>query len=193
MQTLKKFTSWLAIAAVLTILTILAHEIAHFVGALLMGAKEIKLHWADVTYKENTLNAFGVAVTWLAGPFLTHVIILCVWLGRASSVAALSLGLGACSRNLVLLPFTVNTLMGRDVSSFSGDEVRAAEALRAHPLPFVLVALALGVGGLILFLTRAYRMEGMSQPIVLFIGTIVGIVLWNYVGPVVLPGGRGYS
>lgn len=193
MQILKKFTYWLTIAAILTVLTILAHEIAHFVGAVMMGAEEIKLHWADVTYKENTLDAFGVAVTALAGPFLTHVIILSVWLSRASNVAALSLGLGACSRNLVLLPFTVNMLMGRDVSSFSGDEVRAAEALGTHPLPFALVAVALGVGGLMLFLTRAYRMEGVTQPIVLFIGTIVGIVLWNYVGPLVLPGGRGYS
>ncbi|MYG09484.1 MAG: hypothetical protein F4170_01355 [Rhodobacteraceae bacterium] len=71
--------------------------------------------------------------------------------------------------------------------------MRAAEALGTHPLPFALVAVALGVGGLMLFLTRAYRMEGVTQPIVLFIGTIVGIVLWNYVGPLVLPGGRGYS
>ncbi len=193
MQTLKKFTNWLAIAAVLTVLTILAHEIAHFVGALVMGAEEIKLHWADITYKENSLDAFGIAVTWLAGPVLTHMIILCVWLSRASSVVALSLGLGACSRNLVLLPFTVNMLMGKNVSSFSGDEVRAAGALGTTPFPLTLIAIALGIGGLILFLVRSYRRVGVPQPILLFIGTIVGIMLWNYIGPLILPGGRGYS
>lgn len=193
MQTLKKFTNWLAIAAVLTVLTILAHEIAHFAGALVMGAEEIKLHWADITYKENSLDAFGIAVTCLAGPVLTHMIILCVWLSRASSVVALSLGLGACSRNLVLLPFTVNMLMGKNVSSFSGDEVRAAGALGTNPFPLTLIAVALGIGGLILFLVRSYRRVGVPQPILLFIGTIVGIMLWNYIGPLILPGGRGYS
>ena len=86
-----------------------------------------------------------------------------------------------------------NRWSGRYVSGFSGDEVRAAEALGLHPLPFALAAVALGVGGLMLFLMRTYRMEGISQPIAFFIGTIVGIVLWNYVGPVVLAGGRGYG
>ena len=193
MTDLKRVPGWLVIAAILTALTILVHEMAHYIGAVAMGAQNVKLHWVDVTYDEGSLTAFGVAVTALAGPLFTHALILWIWLSGAISSAALALGLGACSRNIVLLPFTLKTLINRDVSSFSGDEVRAAEALGITPLPFALIAVMLGVGGLITFLTRAYRSSSVAFPIALFIGTIVGIVLWNYIGPVLLYGGRGYG
>ncbi|MEJ6394400.1 hypothetical protein V8J82_14115 [Gymnodinialimonas sp. 2305UL16-5] len=177
----------------MTALTILAHEIAHYLGAVAMGAQNVALHWADITFDETTLDDRGLAVTWMAGPLLTHAIILLVWLSGTSRPAALSLGLGACSRDILLLPFTVKSLLGRDTSGFSSDEVQVSQALGIGSLPLAALAVILGVGGLIWFLLRAYHKEGVSLVIALVTGTVAGFLLWTYVGPILLPGGRGYD
>ncbi len=171
--------------------TIIAHELAHYGGAFVMGAQDLRLHWADITFAAGSLSQMGEAVTWAAGPLITHAIILWVWLSRATSVVALSLGLGACSRDIVLLPFTIKTILGRDVSGFSGDEVEVANALGFAPLPLAVFAVALGLGGLVVFLARAYRKGGGFAPVALIIGTVLGIAMWSFIGPMVLAGGKG--
>ncbi|MEJ6393156.1 hypothetical protein V8J82_07820 [Gymnodinialimonas sp. 2305UL16-5] len=52
----------------MTALTILAHEIAHYLGAVAIGAQKFALHWADITFDETALDRQNLAVTWLAGP-----------------------------------------------------------------------------------------------------------------------------
>ena len=188
-----KLPLWFLGAALLTALTIIAHELAHYVAAIVMRAENVKLHWADITFTENSLNSTGLAVTWIAGPLLTHGIIVWVWLSKRTDLLALALGLGACSRNLVLLPFTIKFLFGRDVSTFTNDEVTVAEALGISPIGFAVVAVLLGVGGTIVFLKRAYASNGVLFPIALLLGTIAGIILWGTAGPALLPGGKGFE
>ena len=108
-------------------------------------------------------------------------------------MAALALGFGACSRNLVLLPFTIKLLLGHDVSTFTNDEVTVANALNMSPAILAIVAVLLGVWGIVVFLKRAYASKGKIFPITLVLGTIGGIILWGTVGPVILPGGKGFG
>ncbi|MEM1301652.1 MAG: hypothetical protein AAGH17_03635 [Pseudomonadota bacterium] len=182
---------WLVISVLATILTVIAHELAHYGGALAFGAGDLRLHWADITFDEASLSNAGTAVTWLAGPALTHGLILWVLLARSSNIWLLAVGLGACSRNLVLLPFTTKFLLGRDTSTFSNDEVTAAQALQVSPVFFAGIAVVLGVVGTSVFLRRAHRSVPYALPTTLLVGTVLGIVIWSIVGPVVLPGGKG--
>ncbi|MEM6727719.1 MAG: hypothetical protein AAF618_04395 [Pseudomonadota bacterium] len=188
-----KVSFWLAVSALATILTILGHEVAHYVGALASGAENLRLHWADISFDEASLGNIGTAVTWLAGPVFTHGVILWVLLSRTSNIWLLALGLGASSRNLVLIPFTVKLLLGRDVSTFTNDEVTASQALQISPIFFACFAVLLGIYGTTDFLRRAHHSVPYSLPISLFIGTVLGIVLWGLIGPVVLPGGKGIA
>jgi len=182
---------WLAISILLTIVTVIGHEVAHYVGAVLSGAQNVSLHWADVTFDDNSIGNIGTAVTWLAGPAFTHALILWVLLRKSSNIWFLALGLSACSRNLVLIPFAIKWLIGRDTSSFTNDEVTAAAALGVTPIFFALFAALLGIVGMIVILRRAHRRAPIALPLALFVGTILGIVLWGFAGPVVLPGGKG--
>ena len=188
-----KASRWLAISALLTILTIIGHEIAHYIGAAGAGAEHLHLHWADVTFDEASLSNVGTAITWLAGPIFTHGIILWVLLSRTSNIWLLALGLGASSRNLVLIPFATKSLLVRDVSTFTNDEVTAASALEISPIYFALFAAVLGIVGTFAFLKRAHREAPLALPISLFFGTVFGIVIWGFVGPAILPGGKGIS
>jgi len=188
-----KITQWLAISALLTILTIIGHEVAHYIGAVGGGAEHLHLHWADVTFDEASLSDVGTAITWLAGPIFTHGIILWVLLSQTSNIWLLALGLGASSRNLVLIPFAVKLLLARDVSTFTNDEITAAYALEISPIFFAMIAATLGIVGTFVFLRRAHRALPFVLPISLFIGTVLGIVIWGFVGPAILPGGKGIS
>ncbi|MEM8618050.1 MAG: hypothetical protein AAGF20_14095 [Pseudomonadota bacterium] len=182
---------WLAVSAVATIGTIFGHEVAHYLGALAVGASDLRLHWADISFDETSVDDIGTAIIWLAGPLFTHSLILWVLLSRTSSILHLAIGLGAASRNLVLIPFTAKYLLGRDVSTFSNDEVTAAQALKTSPALFAVIAVLLGLAGTFVFLRRAHRLVPYTLPLSLLIGTVLGIVIWAFVGPVILPGGKG--
>lgn len=193
MANLNKLPIWLITAAVLTALSILAHEVTHYIGAVAMGARDVAISWGDYTYDPASLDAMGVAVTAMSAPLLTHIVILWVWRSGATNALALALGLGACSRDIVIFPFALKIALGRDLSTFTNDEMRASEALGISPFPFALVAAVLGIGGVIVFLRRAYRVQGWLFALALFVGTILGLVLWGKVGPMVLAGGRGFN
>ncbi len=179
--------------ALLCILTIIAHELAHFAAAIAMGGQNVALHWADITFAPGSLDATGLAVTWAAGPIITHLIILWVWLRGRADWPALALGLGAATRNMILLPFTLKFLLGHDVSGFTNDEVTVADALAMSPLPLALFATALGWSAFVLFLARAKRSGGWALLATLLVGTILGIASWGAIGPILLPGGKGFG
>ncbi len=193
MSAILRFPLLIAFAAILTALTIVGHEIAHYVAAVATGAENVKLHWADVTFQDGSLGNNGIAITWIAGPIFTHAIILWVLLTGTSQFFALALGLGAASRNLVLIPFTLKLSLGRDVSTFTNDEITVAKAVEIAPISLALVAVLLGLSGLIVFLTRAYRRSKVVWPLSLVLGSIAGILLWGAVGPALLPGGKGFG
>lgn len=88
---------WLAISVAMTVLTIVAHEIAHYTAALAMGAQDVTLHWADITYAPASLDRMGEIIIWSAGPILTHALILWAIVSQSSRPAMLALGLGAAS------------------------------------------------------------------------------------------------
>ena len=184
---------WLLVAVASAAATIVLHEVAHYLGALAMGAENINLHWADVTYAAGSLEPFGEAVTWAAGPLLTHGIILAVWLSQATGAVPLAMGIGACTRDILLLPFAIKTVLGRDISGFSGDEVTVASSLGIDPLPLALLAVLLGLVGMAVFLRRGFKTRGMLFCLILIAGVFLGIVLWGAVGPIVLPGGKGFG
>lgn len=180
-----------AIAALMAIATVISHEIAHYLGAVAMGGQGVRMHWADVTYAPGSLSVAGEVVTWAAGPILTHGLILWVWLSGATSAAMLGLGLGAASRDLLLWPFVVKSLLGRDVSGFYGDEAQLFDLLGISPMVFAIPAALLGVIGLWVCTTRGKHSGGWPMPFALIVGVILGIALWSTIGPVLLPGGRG--
>lgn len=184
---------WLALSAFLTILTIIGHEVAHYLGAVAVGAENLRLHWADVTFEEASVGDIGTAITWLAGPIFTHGVILWVLLSRTSSIWQLALGLGASSRNLVLIPFALKSVLGRDVSTFTNDEAVAGQALGISPVYFALIAATLGIVGTFMCLRRAHRAVPFALPISLFVGTVLGVLIWSFAGPVLLPGGKGVA
>ncbi|MEO0487212.1 MAG: hypothetical protein AAF092_15005 [Pseudomonadota bacterium] len=175
----------------LTALTIIGHELAHYLTAAAVGAQDLSLHWADVTFLEDSIGNLATAAIWAAGPLFNHVIILWALLSRSSHVAVLALGLGACSRHIVILPFTIKSLAGQDVSTFTNDEVTVASALSISATPLGVLTVTLGVTGLVIVLMRAFRAQGIAGALALFVGCIAGIALWSFVGPVLLPGGKG--
>jgi len=181
----------LALTAVMTVVTIVVHELAHFGAAISSGARGVSLHWADISYEPGSLSSVGEAVTWGAGPLVTHAIIIWALVSRSNHIAVLALGLGAASRNLVLLPFAIKSLLGRDTTTFTNDEVTVGQALGLSPLVFAVPAIVLSLLGLFVFLRRCWRSRGGVPAVLLILGVVLGIVLWSVVGPVLLPGGKG--
>ena len=96
-------------------------------------------------------------------------------------------------RNLLLLPFIIKSILGRDTSTFFFDEIRVAQALNFVPILLVSISLILGIVGVIYFIRRAYTINGIPLAACVITGGIFGFYVWSVLGPLILPGGPGIN
>ncbi len=190
-----RITYWTIAAIVAAIATIFLHEVAHFTAATLAGASDISFHWADVLHDTGSVSNWGNAFIAIAGPISTYTMLATGWWYSRNRTTpwALSLGFAAATRSLTLVPFTLRTLLGRDTSTFYFDEVQAATELGFSPLFLTIPGIMIGVFGMIYFPRQAKREGGWPMMLALIAVAIAGIALWGVVGPLLFPGGRGFS
>jgi len=93
----------------------------------------------DVNHDPSSVSGVGNALIALFGPLSSYLMILVCWrhVRKTPSAFALPLGFVAAIRNLAMLPYTVRTILGRDISTFFFDEIRGANAIGVSPLYFV--------------------------------------------------------
>lgn len=185
----------LLLSAIAGMAALVSHELAHFTVAHAVGAFGITFHWAFVGHDTTSVGDLANAGIALGGPLGSYAIVAtCWWMGRRTPAPfTRALGFSAASRSLLLLPYAVRTLLGRDTSTFFFDELRGAQALDWAPAPLVLVTLLVGVGGMAAFGQRARRDRGTLAVISVIVGSFVGVYLWSLLGPLFFPGGSGFN
>jgi hypothetical protein len=196
MNWLSRLTRWAAWCVLFVPLTIVLHELGHYLAAVLAGSPNPALHYSwtnpgDVAAKGSAITG----VIGLAGPAVTIVLAAfgCLWIRlRSPAQWAFALSVSAVSRFVVAVPYTVvNTairLGGRRLRPPAFDEYKAGtalgwsgDALLASTV-VVLVAVLVCVGTK---LPRGERLIGWAG---LVTGTLVGWIVWMFfLGPALLP------
>ncbi len=187
---------WVAWCVFFAPLTIVLHELGHYLAALWVGSPNPALHYSwtspgDLTAKDASIGA----VIGLAGPAVTVILSLfaCAWiLLRGAARWTFALAVSAASRLVVAVPYTVINivllLMGRSLSPPSFDEHKAAIAL-GWSGDAVLASTAMVLAGVLVCVgVKLPRGERLVAWPGLVIGTALGWICWmTLLGPAVLP------
>ncbi len=189
-----------ALATIFAPAAIVIHEAGHFLGYVVFGFPEPKLHYASAGWDgiqefSRHLRAGELAeaqsiadigqsgIASAAGPLMTYVMIAAgLWaLRRYESVFGAALSVAAAARVSVLLPALTRASEGTD-------EAGVSRALLVPEVPLHLLGLAVcmaGVFGSLVLLHQQGRTRLMPA---LVVGTLFGVGLWmGPVGRLVLP------
>ena len=177
-------------------LTIMLHELGHYLAALSLGSPNPTLHYSwtspgDLASKDSSIGG----VVGLAGPAVTVILSLfaCAWIVvRGPARWAFALAVSAASRFVVAVPYTVINivarLMGASLSPPAFDEHKAGIALGwsgdalLASTAIVLAGVLICVGVKLPHGERSIAWPG------LVIGTALGWIFWMaFLGPTLLP------
>ena len=183
------------IAALAAPLSIILHELVHYLTAMVMGASDVNFHWAYVSHDSESTSDIANAFIALLGPFSSYLMALIAYKysRKTTSLFFLAFGLSASLRSLVVVPYTIKTLLGKDTSTFYFDEIRGANALDVSPLLFVTISLIVGLIGFIYFSTKIHSRHNIFLTLTMIMGVISGIFAWSIFGSMLFPGGHGLN
>ena len=188
-------------------LTILPHELGHYLVYLAMDAPNLALHYDRVSWdsqefwdavgREDYAAAalfapiWGVALGLAAGPLVTYAMVAACCYGcvRWRPYSALvAIGYLSPLRLVVALMHGVRVLLGQDASGASYDELAFAALTGIPvqvPVAFGIVVMAISGVWLARYLPRGRRTLAVVS---MLAGAVAGAVLYlDYVGPWLLP------
>lgn len=187
---------WGAWCVVLAPLAIVLHEVGHYAAAAWVGSENPVLHysWTDPGNLP-AKSASTDGVIGLAGPAVSIILALsaCAWiLVRGPARWAFALAIGAVSRFVVAVPYTlinlVVRLMGGTVGAPAFDEYKAGTALGWSGDALLASTVVVLVGVLVFVGRKLPPGERSVAWSGLIAGTVLGWICWMLLlGPAVLP------
>jgi hypothetical protein len=187
---------WIGWCVFFVPLTIVLHELGHYLAALWAGSPNPALHYSwtspgDLAAKDASIGA----VIGLAGPAVTVIlsVFACAWiLFRSPAHWAFALAVSAASRLVVAVPYTVLIIVvrltGGSLSPPVFDEYKAGIALGWSGDALLASTAIVLVGALVCVGVKLPRGERSIAWPGLVIGTSLGWILWmTLLGPTLLP------
>ena len=195
LSTPHQFVLWAKWPILLAPLTILLHELGHFLAAVALGFPDPQIHFSSISHGDiSDRPGWQPGLVGLAGPVVTASFVLAgLWLSsrRPSEPVGYALAVAAASRFFVGVPYTIANLLalvsGRKLDPPAFDEFKAGEALGWSG------NLTLGVTASMVFLVLGwlfFRLPTGQRGVAwagLIVGTIAGWAFWFSIAPVVLP------
>jgi hypothetical protein len=178
--------------------TILLHELAHYAGGVIYNFPNQVLHYGSVTHtaKEQGLPEWQIGIAIAAGPVFTVLFTLgcCLYAAKRKHVlGAIILGIAASVRSLIVCIFYFLALARvlirgekyRGEQNF--DEYNVAQAFKLPLTPLIAVQIILLIWAWWFLITKTPRKNRRLILAGILVGIILGIALWAFIGPLILP------
>jgi hypothetical protein len=197
-KTWKQLLQVTGITIVAMPVTILLHEMGHYISGLIFGFPNLVLHYGSVTdtAKEQHFPLWQIGVTAAAGPFITllFTICCCIYIRRRKpDIAVIILGITAPVRWLIIGFFYYISILrvwirgSKFAETPNFDEYNIAHSLGIS-LPLLVTIEIIFLLFTWLFLARKIPANSRRRDLLFILfGIILGIALWSFIGPLLLP------
>ncbi len=179
---------YILIAIIVVPLSIVTHELGHFVMYQWFGASNVQLHSVSVSAEKETLSNVQLAVASIIGPIITYLTIgLVVFFTRKQYTPFwLILALAAPLGRIVNAVYIYFRILGYHPNP-NFDEFNFSRSLNIEPLLIAIPTTILVGATLIYFCRTVWGKDGLRELFAVSLSLVCGLSVWMVIGPLVLP------
>lgn len=176
-----------AIGTIAVPLSIVTHELGHFVLYQLFGAANIQLHAFSVSADKDAQSSFQIAAANIFGPVISYLTIgLAILFTRNKYIPFwIILGFAAPLGRIVNAVYIYFRMLGYTPSP-NFDEFNFSRALNIEPLLLSVITLLIVTLTLVLFTAKAWKAGGFLEIIYVIFSLGIGLAVWNFLGGIIL-------
>jgi len=185
---MSKLLKYLLLGIVAVPLSIISHELGHFLVYHLFGAGNIQMHSASVSAEKEALSSFQIAIANITGPLITYFTIgLAYFLTRKNYQPFwIILALAAPLGRIVNFAYIYFRLAGYTPKP-NFDEFNFSQNLGIEPLILSILTAILVLITFIIFFKRAIREGKFFEVARIILSLIAGVAVWFTIGGFILP------
>ena len=185
---LTKLLKYTAIGIAVVPLSIITHELGHFLAYHLFGASNIRLHSVSVSADKDALSNFQMATVNIVGPIITYLTIgLSLFLTRKKySAFWIMLALAAPLGRIVNAVYLYFRALGYNPNP-NFDEFNFSRNLNIEPLWLSILTMLIVLTTFVVFFRKVWVAGKFKELIAVAFGLICGVMVWMLLGSFVLP------
>ncbi len=183
-----KLLKYAAIGIVVVPLSIITHELGHFLFYHLFGAGNVQLHSVSVSADKDALSAIQKAVVNIVGPIISYLTIaLAFFLTRKKYVPFwVILALAAPLGRIVNFVYLYFRALGYSPNP-NFDEFNFSRNLNIEPLWLSILTVVIVLLTIFVFLRKSWKDGGFKELIAVIISLVCGVLVWMLIGGLILP------
>lgn len=187
-ESVRKVLKYIGIGIITLPFSIIIHELGHFITYYFFGASEVKLHAFSVSANKESLSSLQIAIASIIGPIITYftVVFAYFFIQKKYHPFWIILALGGLIGRLVNFIYIYFRLAGYKPNP-NFDEFNFSKSLGIEPLFLSTITAILFLTIYTIFLKKAWKENRLSEIGLIILSLISGVVVWNFVGGLILP------
>lgn len=183
-----KLLKYAAIGIAVVPLSIITHELGHFLFYHLFGAGNVQLNSVSVSADKDALSAFQKAVVNIVGPIISYLTIaLAFFLTRKKYVPFwVILALAAPLGRIVNFVYLYFRALGYSPNP-NFDEFNFSRNLNIEPLWLSILTSIIVLLTIFVFLRKSWKDGGFKELIAVILSLVGGVLVWMLIGGLILP------
>ncbi len=183
-----KILKYAAIGIVAVPLSILTHELGHFLAYHFWGAANVQLHSVSVSADKEMLTGIQIAAVSILGPIISYLTIGIALFATAKRYIPfwIILGCAAPIGRIVNFVYVYFRLLGSSPNP-SFDEFNFSRSLNIEPLWLSIVTIAIVLATFFVFFRKAWNDGGYAEVLMVIFSLAAGLSIWSLIGGVILP------
>ncbi len=183
-----KALKYIGIGVIAVPISIVTHELGHFVAYQIFGASNVQLHAFSVSADKESVGNFENALAAITGPIITYLTVILAYILTQKNYQPfwIIMALGGLIGRLVNFIYIYFRAAGYNPNP-NFDEFNFSKFTGIEPLFASIITAILFLIIYAVFLKKAWQEDGFKEIGLITLSLICGVAFWNFVGGFILP------
>ncbi len=183
-----KVLKYILIGILAVPISIVTHEIGHFIVYQFFGASNVQLHAFSVSADKESVGNLQNAIAAITGPIITYLTVVSAYFLTQKSYQPfwIILALGGLIGRIVNFIYIYFRTAGYNPNP-NFDEFNFSKFTGIEPLFLSIITAILFLIIYAVFLKKAWKENGLKEIGLIALSLICGVAVWNFVGGLILP------